>query len=371
MRAAAGPVALTGGPDTVVLDLGHEHPAAHGSIELALTVDDGHVVSADPGIGFMHRGAEKLFEARDYRQILMLANRHDWQAAFAGELGVALAVERMLGLDVPPRAVWLRTLCAELTRITSHLAYLGAAPLAAGYLAPALRARDAVQSALEEFSGGRVHYMLTKVGGLREDIPPGWTASCRWALAAVRDALPAVADFLGGEAVRAATSGIGTLTRADALAFGVSGPVARASGLDLDLRRDDPYLAYADLGVRVVTRAAGDCAARWVCLYDQVSESVRLAGQCLTRLPAGPVAARTAKVVRAPEGACYVWTESPLGISGVYLVSRGKPTPWRLKLRTPSFSNVAALTAILPGTALDDVASVLASVFFVAGDLDR
>jgi len=167
VRAAAGPVALTGGPDTVVLDLGHEHPAAHGSIELALTVDDGHVVSADPGIGFMHRGAEKLFEARDYRQILMLANRHDWQAAFAGELGVALAVERMLGLDVPPRAVWLRTLCAELTRITSHLAYLGAAPLAAGYLAPALGARDAVQSALEEFSGGRVHYMLTKVGGLR------------------------------------------------------------------------------------------------------------------------------------------------------------------------------------------------------------
>ena len=337
----------------VVLPLGPRHPSAHGVLQVRLTVDGDTVVAAEPIVGFMHRGAEKLFEVRDYRQITVLANRHDWLSAFGSELGVVGAVERMLGLEVPPRAVWLRTLLAELNRVLNHLMFLG------GH-----RQRETVQAVLEEATGGRIHYMANRVGGLKEDVPAGWTDRVRAAVAAVRADVPAVPGI---------APGVGVLRAADARAYGVSGPVARASGLDFDLRRDEPYLAYGELPVRVVTRTAGDARARYECLVEQVRVSLELADAVLDRLPAlsGPVNVRLPKTVRAPEGAVYEWTENPLGINGYYLVSHGERTPWRLKLRSASFNNVQALTAILPGTRVEDLTTVLASVFFVVGDIDR
>src|SRR4051812_28885019 len=166
----------------MVLNIGPQHPATHGVLRLTLTLDGERIVRADPVIGYMHRGAEKLFEVRDYRQILVLTNRHDWLSAFANELGLAMAVERMLGLEVPERAVWLRTLLAELNRALHHLAFLGALPGG-----PATdSAREALQAALEELAGGRVHFMFNRVGGLKEDAPAGWSERCRAAVAAVR-----------------------------------------------------------------------------------------------------------------------------------------------------------------------------------------
>ena len=351
----------------VVLPLGPQHPSAHGVLQLRLTVDGDTVVRAEPGIGYMHRGAEKLFEVRDYRQITVLANRHDWLSAFGSELGVVTAVERMLGLEVPPRAVWLRTLLAELNRVVSHLMFLAGDPPAPA----AFAAREALQAVLEDASGGRIHYMANRVGGLKEDVPAGWTDRVRGAVADVRAAVARDLD----EPVRqdAGTVGIGVLSEADARAYGVSGPVARASGVDFDLRRDEPYLAYGELPVRVVTRTAGDAHARYECLLEQVGVSLELADSVLDRLPAlsGPVNVRLPKTVKAPEGALYTWTENPLGINGYYLVSRGERTPWRLKLRSASFNNVQALSALLPGTRLQDLVAVLGSVFFVVGDVDR
>jgi NADH-quinone oxidoreductase subunit D len=366
----------------MVLNIGPQHPATHGVLRLALTLDGERIVRADPIVGYMHRGAEKLFEARDYRQIIMLANRHDWLSAFSNELGVVLAVERMLGLEVPVRAVWARTLLAELNRVLNHLMFLGSYPIELGAITPifyAFREREVIQAVMEEVSGGRMHYMFNRVGGLKEDLPAGWLGRVREATALVRRRVRDDIDALvrGNEIFRARTRGIGALSPALVEQYGVSGPIARASGVDLDLRRDEPYLAYADIPadvLRVVTRHEGDCLARFECLLDQVYVSLDLADHCadvLEGLPAGPVNVRLPKVVKAPEGETYAWTENPLGINGYFLVSRGEKTPWRMKLRTASFNNVQVLAQLLPGCLVADMVAILGSMFFVVGDVDK
>ncbi|HEV7823337.1 MAG TPA: hypothetical protein VGP02_00350 [Mycobacteriales bacterium] len=366
----------------MVLNIGPQHPSTHGVLRLRLVVDGERVVSAEPIIGYMHRGAEKLFEVRDYRQIIMLANRHDWLSSFANELGVVLAVERMMGLEVPERAVWLRTLLAELTRALNHLMFLGSYPLEIGAITPvfyAFRERETLQAVMEEATGGRLHYMFNRVGGLKEDVPAGWTGRVREAVADVRRRMPDIDGLIRrNEIFLARTQGVGRLSAEAAAAYGASGPVARASGLDMDLRRDEPYLAYGELKFGsdrfpVITRTAGDCHSRFECLLDQLYVSLDLADACLDELATqrGPVNVRLPKVVKAPEGHTYAWSENPLGVNGYYLVSRGEKTPWRMKLRTASYSNVQALATVLPGTLLPDLVAILGSMFFVVGDIDK
>jgi NADH-quinone oxidoreductase subunit D len=424
--AAIGAAGARGGPEFLI-NLGPAHPSAHGMLRLRLAVDGDQITAAEPEIGFMHRGAEKLFEARDYRQIIVLANRHDWLGAFASELGVVLAAERLAGIEVPPRAVWARTMLAELNRALSHLAFLSAYPpeiaapgageqwdaeraagelreaeagagepgeaepgravvaggagageygtVAAGAQA-AFGAREAIQSVMEEISGGRMHYMFNRVGGLKEEIPAGWLDRACRAIDDVRAALPVIGAPVAQDRFRARTGGVGVLTPAQVRQYGVSGPAARACGVDFDLRRDEPYLAYGQLAgmLRVPTRTAGDCLARFECLGDQLAVSLDLAQECavrLSRLPQGPLSARLPKVFKVPEGHAYAWTEGPLGLSGYYLVSRGGKTPWRLKLRSASFNNMAVLPEVLPGHGVADLAAILGSLFFVVGDIDR
>ena len=366
----------------MVLNIGPQHPATHGVLRLRLTLDGERIVGCEPIIGYMHRGAEKLFEVRDYRQIIVLANRHDWLSAFANELGVVLAVERMMGLEIPIRAVWLRTLLAELNRILNHLMFLGSYPLELGAITPvfyAFRERETIQAVMEELSGGRMHYMFNRVGGLKEDLPYGWLGRAAAASAAVRKRLPDIEDIvLGNEIFRARTVGVGKLSPELVSQYGVSGPIARASGVDADLRRDEPYLGYDELlhdGVlRVVTRTDGDCFSRFSVLLEQVKVSLDLVDACLDKLsalPAGPINVRLPKILKVPEGQTYAWTESPLGINGYYLVSRGDKTPWRLKLRSASFNNISALPALLPGTMIPDMIAILGSMFFVVGDIDK
>ncbi|WP_433162915.1 NADH-quinone oxidoreductase subunit D [Kribbella sp. CA-247076] len=366
----------------MVLNIGPQHPATHGVLRLRLTLDGERIVGCEPIVGYMHRGAEKLFEVRDYRQIIVLANRHDWLSAFSNELGVVLAVERMMGLEVPVRAVWLRTLLAELNRILNHLMFLGSYPLELGAITPvfyAFRERETLQAVMEELSGGRMHYMFNRVGGLKEDLPYGWLDRAAAASTAVRTRLPDVEDIvIGNEIFRARTVGVGRLAPELVAQYGVSGPIARASGVDADLRRDEPYLAYDELqrdGVlRVITRTDGDCFSRFSVLLEQVKVSLDLVDACLDKLrsmPAGPVNVRLPKILKVPEGNTYAWTENPLGINGYYLVSRGDKTPWRLKLRSASFNNISALPALLPGTVIPDMIAILGSMFFVVGDIDK
>ncbi|MDX6298908.1 MAG: NADH-quinone oxidoreductase subunit [Nocardioidaceae bacterium] len=358
----------------LVLNVGPDHPSMHGALRLRLVVDEDRIVSCEPVVGYLHRGVEKLFEVRDYRQIIVLANRHDWLSAFSSELGVVLAVERMLGMEVPRRATWARTLLAELNRVLNHLMFLGSYPVHG----PSARAREAVQAVMEEASGGRVHYMFNRVGGLKEDLPDGWLSRVAGAVRDVRSDLPAFEDLVLGEGFRVRTAGLGVLPAALVDEYGVTGPVARASGVDLDLRRDEPYLAYADLlregTLQVPTRSQGDAHARFGLLVEQLRVSLAIADACVDRLrslPAGPVNVRLPKNLRPPEGSTYAWTENPLGVNGYYLVSRGDRTPWRLKLRSASFNNASALPAVLAGCRTADLVTVLASMFFVVGDIDK
>ncbi|MQA04576.1 MAG: NADH-quinone oxidoreductase subunit D [Streptosporangiales bacterium] len=367
----------------MTLNIGPQHPSTHGVLRLIITLDGERIVRAEPVIGYMHRGAEKLFEVRDYRQILVLANRHDWLSAFSSELGVVLAVERMLGMEVPVRATWLRTLLAELNRVLNHLMFLGAYPLEMGAITPmfyAFREREAIQKVMEEISGGRMHYMFNRVGGLKEDMPAGWLDRVGTAVQAVRKRLPDLERMVtGNEIFVARTKGVGVLSQHLVHQYGVSGPVARASGVDFDLRRDEPYLAYDELFApggpgRVVLRDAGDAQARFQCLLEQAHVSLDLVDACAERLrgmPRGPINQRLPKVLKVPEGETYAWTENPLGINGYYLVSRGEKTPYRLKLRSASFNNVQVLSEVLPGCLVADMIAVLGSLFFVVGDIDR
>ncbi|MDL4774014.1 MULTISPECIES: NADH-quinone oxidoreductase subunit D [Thermomonosporaceae] len=364
--------------EDMTLNIGPQHPSTHGVLRLRLTLDGERISAAEPIIGYMHRGAEKLFEVRDFRQIIVLANRHDWLSAFSSELGVVLAVERMLGMEVPARAVWARTLLAELNRVLNHLMFLGSYPLEVGAITPifyAFRERETLQRVMEEIAGGRMHYMFNRVGGLKEELPAGWTGRARHAVGDVRARMSDLADLImGNEIFRARTRGVGVITREQILQYGVSGPIARAAGVDFDLRRDEPYLAYGELAPRVVTRSEGDCLARFECLLDQVYASLDLAEACLDRLaelPPGPINQRLPKVLKVPEGHTYAWTENPLGINGYYLVSRGEKTPWRLKLRSASFNNVQVLAELLPGHLVADMIAILGSMFFVVGDIDK
>lgn len=354
-----------------IIELGALHPSAHGGLRIRIEARDGVVTAADPMPGLLHRGAEKLMEARDYRQVLMLASRHDWLAGFSSEVGAALAVEDLLGIEVPGRATWIRMLLAELTRITAGAMFLGASvPLDAGR--PLHMLRDRILDHVEDYTGGRVHPMITRIGGLAAAPDPGWfddvSTACDEARTVVMqwtaDVLPQLTD---------PGRGIAVLDREAAIDYAASGPVGRASGIDFDLRRDDPYLGYADLQVPVHVHADGDAAARFTAFADDVRSAIDLAAEC-ARIAAsmnGPVDVRLPKVVRAPEGRTYMWTENPSGINGYLLVSTGGPAPWRMKIRTASFAHVQSLAAALPGTPVEQLPLALASFFFVVGDIDR
>src|SRR5215216_2333596 len=229
LTVGAGAGAQQLGTD-MVLNIGPQHPSTHGVLRLKLTLDGERVVACEPIVGYMHRGAEKLFEVRDYRQIIVLANRHDWLSAFSNELGVALAVERLMGIEVPERATWLRMALAELNRVLNHLMFLGSYPLEIGAITPvfyAFRERETIQAVLEEASGGRVHYMYNRVGGLKEEVPAGWTHRARTAIDQVRRRLPDLDRLIrNNEIFLARTRGVGVLSAQAAAAFGATGPEA-------------------------------------------------------------------------------------------------------------------------------------------------
>nr|WP_199034148.1 NADH-quinone oxidoreductase subunit D [Glycomyces salinus] len=361
----------------MVLNIGPQHPSTHGVLRLKLRLDGERVTACEPIVGYMHRGAEKLYEVRDYRQIMLLANRHDWLSAFGSELGVALAAERLGGIEVPERAVWLRMALAEMNRILNHLMFLGSYPLEIGAITPmfyAFTERESLQEVFEEASGGRIHYMYNAVGGLKRDVPSGWEDRARAALDRVEHGMERLDKMLRyNEIFAARTKGVGVLDPAVAASYGVTGPVARGSGLDFDLRRDEPYLAYGELDVPVVLREEGDCYARFMVLLDQVSASIDLARTCLDRAApmAGPVNVKLPKIFKPPVGETYVWTENPLGANGYYLVSEGDKTPYRLKLRSASYSNVQALSTLMTGCLIPDMIAILGSMFFVVGDIDK
>ena len=357
------------------LNVGPAHPATHGVLRLVIDLDGEQIKKAQPVIGYMHRGFEKLAEARDYRQIIALVNRHDWLSAFCNELGVAIAVETMMELEVPERAQWIRVLMAEWNRILNHLLLLGSYALELGALTPmfyTVREREDIQNILEAATGGRLHYTYTRVGGLKEDLPRGFLQASAGMAQRMKGAIQQYEDLLmGNEIFIARTKNVGILPQDVALDYGVSGCALHATGINEDVRVSQPYAAYDKVDVHVPTRTNGDSYDRFYCLIERMKASVNIIEQVHDNIPAGPVNVKLPKIVKAPEGAIHVRTENPLGQGGYYLVSDGQKTPWRMKMRTPSFSNVQAIPYLLEGQLMADMIAILGSVFFVVGDVDR
>lgn len=377
---------------TILLDLGDDHPSRAGLLDLRIwlaaapavaDLDTGVIDRAEVIVGAMHRGAEKLYEVRDYRQILMLADRHDWQAPAAAELAIASACEQLLGLEVPPRAQWLRTLLAEHNRILSHLSFLSYLWRRNGQPSPVPEFRERLRGRLQALTGNRVHPMVNRLGGLITDVDDSWL-DAESALVAEVDALADQAfELIMAPSIGEPSARMPVLTPETVRAYGVSGPAARAAGVVLDLRLQQPYLCYSELTTELSTelttrpdggpRPDGSAQARLWRMAAELVSSARIVQATIGRLRElpGPVGVRLGKIVKLPEGEINVATEAPLGIAGCYLVSRGEKTPWRLKLRTPSFNNVAALEALLPGCRVDDLELMLASMGYVVGDIDK
>ena len=359
----------------MVLNVGPQHPATHGVFRLLATIDGEVLIDAEPVIGYMHRGYEKLVEARDYRQITNLVSRMDWLSNLQNELGMWMAVEKLMEVEVPPRAQYMRVLMAEVNRILNHLMFFASFGAELGAITPtfyAFREREDLQAAMEQATGGRLHFGYLRCGGLKEDVPRGFLGAI---LAAVRNIMDKADDYenllIGNEIFKQRTVGIGVLDKETAYNYGVSGPIARGSGIDFDIRKDEPYLCYDQFDFEVPAGENGDCFDRFWVLMREITESAKIIEQCIEGMPSGPILGKVPRVVQAPEGQVYVRHENSLGELGYYLISDGDRRPYRMKIRTPSYHNVSALPPVLKGTLVSDMIAILGSFFFVLGDIDR
>ena len=359
----------------MLLNVGPQHPATHGVFRLLAAIDGEMLVDAQPVIGYMHRGYEKLVEARDYRQITNLVSRMDWLSGIGNEMPLAIAVETLLGIEVPPRAQWLRVCMIEMNRILNHLMFFASFGAELGAITPtfyAFREREDIQRALEGATGGRMHFGFFRPGGVKEDVPAGFFAQ---ALKGVREVINRLPDYenllIGNEIFKERTIGVGHLTKELVYSYGVSGPIARGSGIAMDVRKDEPYLCYDQFDFDVITAPNGDCFDRFWVLVHEVVESAKIVEQAIEGMPSGPVLGKVPRVIQPPKGEIYVRTENSLGELGMYFISDGDRRPYRLKIRTPSYNNVSVLPAVLKNTFVADMIAILGSFFFVLGDIDR
>lgn len=359
-----------------LLNMGPQHPATHGVLRLLLSVDGERIASAQTHIGYLHRGSEKLCEGESLSQITSLFDRMDYIAGFNMEMSYVMAVEKVMGLDVPPRAEIIRVIACEMNRIASHLLFYGTLGLDVGALTPvmfAFRAREEIQAFFESISGARMMHNFFRVGGVKEDLPEGFESALAGYLPTLRAAIDECDDLLTyNEVFLERTKGVGVIRGDDAVDFALSGPILRASGVEYDIRRAEPYSIYPELKFNVPTGENGDCWDRFWVRMQEMRESLGILEQCLERLEPGPISGRTRTVIRPPKGEAYVRTESPRGDFGVYLVTEeNKEQPYRVKVRAPSFCALMALDTLLQGAYVADAVTIVGTLDLVMGEVDR
>ena len=362
--------------EELMLNMGPQHPSTHGVLRLVVTLDGENIVDVQPDIGYLHSSVEKMMEYRTYLQNIALVDRGmDYLAAMANEEVWVLATERLANIDVPERARYIRTIMLELTRISSHLLWLGTFGIDVGAVTVflwAMRERERIMDLFENSTGGRLHHVYFRIGGVYEDLPQGWKERCAEFCDYFIDRLPEYDELLTGNPIfLARTRGVGVLPRETAIAMGASGPVARASGIAYDVRRAHPYEVYDRLEFDIPVRSEGDCLARYLIRMEEMRQSVRIIRQCLERMPEGEIRSKVAVTLRVPKGEVYARTESPRGDLGIYLASDGSDKPYRVKIRAPAFSNLYALTEMMRGWKVADVIAILGSIDIVLSDVDR
>jgi NADH-quinone oxidoreductase subunit D len=360
----------------MTLNIGPQHPATHGTLRIIARLDGEQVLWAEPSCGYMHRGYEKLTEVRSFPQVTSLINRIDWLGSFANEVPFILAAENLMGVEAPPRAQWIRTILFELSRIANVSLFLGDLGVQLGAITPvfiAFRDREYVLNLIESATGGRFHPNFDRIGGLKDDLPAGWVEETKVVMKKLRNFCDEIEALLfGNEIFQSRTRGIGVIPRDVAMQYGLSGANLRASGVDWDLRRDqDSPMAWNKVDFKVWTHPDGDSFARcWVRLQE-TREATKIVDQLLDGIPAGPVMAKVPKIIKVPEGEAWVSTENPLGEMGYYVVSRGDSGPFRVKIRSASFNNISITPWLLRGVYVPDIITILASLYFILGDIDR
>ena len=360
----------------MILNIGPQHPATHGTLRVIVRLDGEQVVAAEPVMGYMHRGYEKLTEVRTYNQVTTLINRIDWLGSFANEVPFILAAEKLMEVEAPPRAQWIRTILFELSRVANITLFLGDMAAQLGALTPvfyAFRDREYILNQIEAVTGGRFHPNFDRIGGLKDDLPKGWGEETKGALRKLTEFCDIMENLvLGNEIFAARTRGIGVIPADIALAHGLSGANLRASGVDFDLRRDNPVgLVHDKVDWKVWTHPDGDSFARYWVRLQETREAIKIVEQLLDAIPSGPVMAKVPRIIKVPAGEAWVETENPLGAMGYYIVSKGDLTPFRVKIRSASFSNVSVAPWVLRGVYVPDVITILASLYFILGDIDR
>ena len=385
---------------TLVLNMGPQHPSTHGVLRLVLEIDGETVVRLRPEIGYLHTGIEKTCEAKFYQQVVPLTDRIDYLCPLTNNLAYCLAVEKLLGLEIPPKAQWMRVLMNELTRINSHLVWLGTHAMDIGAFTVFLycfREREDILRFFEMVSGQRMMTSYFRIGGLALEPPLGFFEKVK----KFADRFPGNVDeyeglLTGNPMFMMRTKGVAQLSTEDAIALGASGPTLRGSGVDIDLRRDAPYSGYENFKFNVPVRTEGDVFARYLCRVQELRESIGMVKQALAGMPEGPIKADAPKVVlpdrekmktqmealiyhfkiitegfAVPAGEVYQAIESPRGEMGYYIVSDGTAKPYRVHMRGPSFANLQTLARMCEGQLIADVIAAIGSIDVILGDIDR
>jgi NADH-quinone oxidoreductase subunit D len=401
MAAAAAEAAQPqSGPRRMVLNMGPQHPSTHGVLRLVLDLDGENIVRCQLDIGYLHTGIEKEFEVKTYQQAVTLTDRVDYLAPLSMNLGYCLAVEKLLGLEIPPQAQWMRVMLTELTRLNSHLVWLGTHALDIGAMSMFLycfREREDILRIFEMFSGQRMMTSYFRIGGLALEPPRGWHERVKKFIDVFPSRIDEYEDLLTENRIwMGRTRGVGVMALEDMLDLGVTGPMLRAAGLKIDARKDEPYSSYEKFDFEVPTRTASDVYARYQVRMEEMRQSVRIVRQAMDGMPSGPWKAEDQHVVlpdrekmktqmealiyhfkivtegfRVPEGEVYQAIESPRGELGFYVVSDGTAKPYRVHMRTPSFGNLQAVPKMVEGIMIANVIASIGSMDFVLGDTDR
>ena len=396
----AAPVIDPTADKTMILNMGPQHPSTHGVLRLLLEIDGEAVVRMMPDIGFLHTGIEKTCEAKFYQQVVPLTDRIDYLCPMVNNLCYVLAVEKLLGLEIPPRAVWMRVMLAELQRISSHLVWLGTHAMDIGAMSVFLycfREREDLLRIYEMVSGQRMMTSYFRIGGLALEPPIGFFEAVRKFLKVFPERIDEYENLLTGNRIFIdRLKGVATISKEDALAYGLSGPNLRASGVDWDIRRDMPYCGYENFKFKVPVATEGDVWARYRCRMQELRESHKIAVEALEGMPSGPIKADAPKIVlpdrekmktqmealiyhfkivtegfTVPAGEVYQAIESPRGEMGYYVVSDGTAKPMRVHMRSPSYASLQALPKMCEGRLIADVVAAIGSIDIVLGEIDR
>ncbi len=389
-------------PELMTVNMGPSHPAMHGTVRIVLTVDGERIVSGDVQPGYLHRCFEKESEHATYTQIFPYTDRLNYVSPMINNVGYAMAVEKLLGLTgkLPPRAEYVRVIVSEISRITDHLTCIGASAMELGAFTPflyLLKCREWLYTLLEEVSGARLTHSYVRVGGVFKDLPDGWIPKVTARMAEIRASLAECESMLNGNKFfRDRMAGVGAMTRADAIRWGQTGPIARACGLDYDVRKDHPYSVYPELEFDVPVGTTGDCFDRYLVRIEEIKQSMRMLEQCFAKMPEGPVMTDDPRValppksdayntiesmirhfkhivdgIRVPASEAYTFVEGGNGELGFFIVADGTGRPYKCYCRSPSFVHLSTASTLIHGHLIADIVPIFGMINMIGGECDK